>query len=152
VTVLTPTQEPGEPRPNASAAPHSPAVRRSAASRPIGVEHDEPSLADVAWTLAERRWTVAAVACLSLLAGAAYLFLAPPIYESSVLVQVEGRARPATSEDVLQLFDTSPSADAEMRMLRSRALRQGRGRARARHRGPPADGAPPRRRDRAASP
>jgi tyrosine-protein kinase Etk/Wzc len=100
-------------------------VRRKAASRPRRVERDEPTLADLAWTLAERRWTFAAVACAAVLAGAAYLFLAPPVYESSVLVQVEGRARPATPEDVLQLFDTSPSVDAEMRILRSRTLLDG---------------------------
>jgi tyrosine-protein kinase Etk/Wzc len=65
------------------------------------------------------------VAFAALLAGAGYLLLAPPVYESSVLVQVEGGARPAAPEDVLQLFETSPSVDAEMRILRSRALLEG---------------------------
>jgi tyrosine-protein kinase Etk/Wzc len=118
--------DPGAPRPSPSAGAVAqrpgPAVRRNAPSRPPRAEPDDPTLADVAWTLAERRWTIAAVACAALLAGAAYLFLAPPVYESSVLVQVEGRARPATPEDVRQLFDTSPSVEAEMRILRSRML------------------------------
>jgi tyrosine-protein kinase Etk/Wzc len=86
------------------------------------VARDEPTLPELAWTLAERRWTIAAVALAALLGAAAYLVLAPPVYESSVLVQVEGRARPAASEAVVQLFDTNPPAEAEMRILRSRTL------------------------------
>jgi tyrosine-protein kinase Etk/Wzc len=122
-----PAPDSGEPRSNAGAGAQrpGPAVRRDAASRPPRVEPREPTLADIAWTLAERRWTIVAVACTALLAGAAYLAVAQPVYESSVLVQVEGWARPATPENVLQLFDTSPTADAEMRILRSRPLLEG---------------------------
>jgi tyrosine-protein kinase Etk/Wzc len=82
----------------------------------------EPTLAELAWTLAERRWTFVAVLASALAGGAAILLLAPPVYEAAVLVQVEGRARPAAPEDVVQLFDTTPPPEAEMRILRSRAL------------------------------
>lgn len=82
----------------------------------------DPTLAELAWTLAERRWTVAAVLASALVGAAAFLAIAPPVYEATVLVKVDGRARPAAPEDVVQLFDTNPPAEGEMRLLASRAL------------------------------
>lgn len=85
-------------------------------------ERRDPTLADLAWSVVERRWTVATVFAAALLATAAYLFVVPPIYESSVLLNVGGRARPAAPEDVVRLFDTTPHVEGEMRILQSRAL------------------------------
>jgi tyrosine-protein kinase Etk/Wzc len=102
--------------------PSSPAIRQALPRRRRGAARREPTLAELAWTLAERRWTAIAVLVSALLGGAAFAVLAPPTYEASVLVQVEGRARPAAPEDVVQLFDTTPPPEAEMRILRSRAL------------------------------
>ncbi len=119
-----PTEESRAIRPAAGAAADvpSPILRRLPTARPHRVEPREPTLAELAWRLAERRWTVLAITAVAVTAGVAYLFAAPPVYESSVLVQVEGRARPAAPEAVVQLFDTAPPAEAEMRLLRSRAL------------------------------
>lgn len=106
----------------------APAAASDAAGRPLQEPprrrrgHREPTLAELAWTVAERRWTILAVLASALVGAAAIVFLAPPIYEATVLVRVEGRARPAAPEDVVQLFDTTPPAEAEMRILRSRAL------------------------------
>ena|SRR6266540_95479 len=98
------------------------AVRRSAPHRGARVAH-EPSLAEIAWTLAERRWTVIAVAGSVLALAVAYLLVAPPVFESSVLIQVEGRARPAAAfQDLASLFDGETLAEAEMRIMRSRTL------------------------------
>ncbi len=122
--MLNPSQETGEPRPAPCAAEEAPTpvLRRARPARRARVARHEPTLAELAWTLTERRWTIAAVACASMIGGAAYLFVAPPVYESNVLVQVEGRARPAAPENVVQLFDTNPPAEGEMRLLRSRTL------------------------------
>jgi tyrosine-protein kinase Etk/Wzc len=122
--MLTPTHESGTPRPaaDATAAPSTPTLGRAHPARRVRAGRDEPTLAELAWTLAERRWTVASVACAAVLGAAAYLFVAQPVYESSVLVQVEGRAKPAAPDAVVQLFDTNPPAEAEMRILRSRTI------------------------------
>ena len=121
--MLNPTEE-RAPHAAAGAAAEAPipAQRRVRPLRRPRVAPHEPTLAELAWTLAERRWTVAAVACAAVIAGAVYLFVVQPVYESSVLVQVEGRARPAAPDAVVQLFDTNPPAEAEMRILESRTL------------------------------
>ena len=98
-------------------------VRRSAQQAGAARVAHEPTLAEIAWRLAERRWTVIAVAGAVLTLAIAYLVIAPPIFESSALIQVEGRARPvAAFQDLASLFDGETIAEAEMRILRSRPL------------------------------
>lgn len=122
--MLNPTQESGGHPPAGGAAKdtRSPALRRVLPPRRRRAASREPTLAELTWTLAERRWTIVAVLVSALVGGAAFLLVARPVYEASVLVQVEGRAKPAAPEDVVQLFDTNPPAEAEMRLLSSRAL------------------------------
>jgi tyrosine-protein kinase Etk/Wzc len=83
----------------------------------------EPSLSDYVAIVAEGRWLVAGIAAVVVALGAAYAFLATPVYRSSALVQVEekqgGLAGMKEFEDVFS--DASP-AETEIEILRSRTL------------------------------
>lgn len=97
-------------------------VRRGA-SHDGGSAAHEPTIAEVAWTLAERRWTIIAVAGAALACAAAYVYVASPVYESSVLIQVERRSRPVTAfEDLAALFQEETPTEGEMRIMKSRTL------------------------------
>jgi tyrosine-protein kinase Etk/Wzc len=122
--MLNSRQESEAPRSTAGAeveAPN-PVRRRAPGARTTHASH-EPTVADLAWTLAERRWTVVAVAGAVLAFAAAYLLVASPTYESSVLIQVEGRARPVAGfQDLAPLFGGETPAEGEMRIMKSRAV------------------------------
>ena len=97
-------------------APDGPWVRSALRSA-------EPTLAEYAWTLAEGRWAIVAVVLLCLLGGAAYLFVAPPVYVARSLVQVEHRQRTlAGIEELSEALGEKPPADAEIEVLHSRML------------------------------
>jgi hypothetical protein len=83
----------------------------------------ELTLAELAWTLVERRWSVIAVGATVLALTVAYLFVAPRVYESSILVQVGGRSQSiAAFQDLAGLFHEQTPTEGEMRILRSRTL------------------------------
>jgi tyrosine-protein kinase Etk/Wzc len=83
----------------------------------------EASLADVAWTLIDRRWTIIAVAGTVLALTALHLLVTPSTYESSILIQVEGRSRPVTAfEDLAALFQQDSPTEGELRIMKSRTL------------------------------
>ncbi len=119
--MLNPRQESETPRQMESEA-SSPAHRRAPGARSTDAAH-EPTLMELAWTLAERRWTVVAIAGTVLAFAVAYLAVAPPQYESSVLIQVEGRSKPVAGfENLAPLFEGETPAEAEMRIMKSRAI------------------------------
>jgi tyrosine-protein kinase Etk/Wzc len=96
-----------------------PALKHAAASR----AGSEPTIADLAWTLFERRWTVIAFAAVTLAFAAAYLYVTRPTFQSSVLIQVEGRSRPVTAfQDLAGLFQEQAPTEGEMRIMKSRTL------------------------------
>ncbi|HEY3446509.1 MAG TPA: GNVR domain-containing protein [Myxococcales bacterium] len=80
-------------------------------------------LAELVRALREHRFRVAAVALASLAAGLAYLALAPPRYQSNVLIQVEGpsRAGPLLGEPAGAAGER-PDLEPELELLRSRSL------------------------------
>jgi tyrosine-protein kinase Etk/Wzc len=83
----------------------------------------EPTLAELASVVSERRWTVIGFAAGTIALAVAYVLLARPVYESSVLVQVDSRSRPvAAFQDLATLFDTSSPAEGEMRIMESSTL------------------------------
>ncbi|HZZ83184.1 MAG TPA: polysaccharide biosynthesis tyrosine autokinase [Anaeromyxobacteraceae bacterium] len=83
----------------------------------------EPTLAEYAWTLAQGRGTIALVLLLTLLGGAAYLFVTPPVYLARSMVQVEHRQRTlAGIEELSEALGEKPPADAEIEVLHSRML------------------------------
>ncbi|BDG03427.1 polysaccharide biosynthesis tyrosine autokinase [Anaeromyxobacter oryzae] len=85
----------------------------------------EPTLGEYLDVIVRRRWLVAAVAALSILAGVAYAVLATPVYRSDVLLQVEDRNAGlmlGALGDLSAMFGDASPADTEMEILRSRSL------------------------------
>lgn len=82
---------------------------------------DAPTLLQAIWIVWDARWTVIATAVVALGLGAAYLFVTPPEYRASVLIQVENQTRSiAGFADTVAVDETR--ADAEIEILRSRPL------------------------------
>lgn len=92
---------------------------------PISVpDDDEIDLASYLDTLFDHRWLIASIALVITLLGAAYAFMAKPIYEANVLIQVEDS--PNSSKNILgdlsSMFDVKTAATSEMEILRSRMV------------------------------
>lgn len=85
---------------------------------------DEIDLVKYLDVLIANRWLIAAIASVVVLFGAAYAFLARPIYQADILVQVEDTPGDAKSllGDVSSLFDVKTQAAAEIEILRSRMV------------------------------
>jgi len=68
------------------------------------------------------RWLIASIAMVVTLLGAAYAFMATPVYQANLLVQVEDSAGSSTNMlgDLSGMFDLKTAATAEMEILRSR--------------------------------
>lgn len=125
--------EPEAPRPASDAQAEGPSAAARSAPAPAPLPAPlpapqpapggEPGIAQFLRTLAERRWTALAVAGAVLATAVAYLLVAPPVYESSVLIQIESRAKvAATFEDLARLFEGATATEGEIRMIRSRPL------------------------------
>jgi tyrosine-protein kinase Etk/Wzc len=87
-------------------------------------DDDEINLVEYWDIIVDHLWLVAAVTALALVIGAAYAFLARPVYESNLLIQVEDSASSAKSflGDAASLFDVKTAATAEIEILRSRMV------------------------------
>lgn len=85
---------------------------------------DEFDLVKYLDVLLANRWLIAALALAVVFLGAAYAFLARPIYQADILVQVEDTPGDAKSllGDVSSLFDVKTQAAAEIEILRSRMV------------------------------
>jgi tyrosine-protein kinase Etk/Wzc len=95
-----------------------PAARRRAEATPT-----EITVTEVAWSLLRRRWTLLAVAGLVVGLAGLFLFLAPRVWESAVLIQVEGRSSPVAGfQDLAALFQQGTPTEGEMRIMKSRPL------------------------------
>ncbi len=68
------------------------------------------------------RWLIASIATVVTLLGAAYAFMATPVYQANLLVQVEDSAGSSKNMlgDLSGMFDLKTAATAEMEILRSR--------------------------------
>ncbi len=75
--------------------------------------------------LLEQRWLIAAVALVVTLAGALYAFIARPVYEASLMVQVEEKGQ-REPKNILgeagAIIDYKTPASAEIELLRSRLV------------------------------
>jgi tyrosine-protein kinase Etk/Wzc len=93
--------------------------------QPAVEQEDAVDLAKYLDFLSANRWFIAAIAALAVLLGTVYAFFSDPIYEASLLVQVEDSDR-ATSRDALgelsSYFNLKTGASAEMEVLRSRLV------------------------------
>lgn len=92
---------------------------------PINVpDDDEIDLATYLDTLFDHRWLIASIALVITLLGAAYAFMAKPIYEANMVVQVEDS--PTSSSNILgsmsSMFDVKTAATSEIEIIRSRMV------------------------------
>jgi tyrosine-protein kinase Etk/Wzc len=88
------------------------------------MEEDEINLGALLDTIYLDRKLVAAIALMITLLGVGYAFLATPIFEADLSIQVEDSASSAKSifGDMASMFDTKSDASAEIEILRSRMV------------------------------
>jgi tyrosine-protein kinase Etk/Wzc len=84
----------------------------------------ESSLLDVFDVIADRKWLVAAITVLGLLAALVYIALVPRVYEATALIQVSdgkpgGSSSSGSYMEAARLFEDHSPATAEVSMLRS---------------------------------
>lgn len=89
-----------------------------------GTPEDDIDLVGYLDVLLASRWLIATIAGVVLALGVAYAFLARPVYQADILVQVEDSPNSAKSllGDVSSLFDIKAEAAAEIEILRSRMV------------------------------
>lgn len=89
-------------------------------------EPDDESINLVAYLdlLFDNRWLIAAIAAIVTSIGIAYAYMAQPVFEANMLVQVEDSASSSKNlmGDLSNAFDTKAAAAAEMEILRSRLV------------------------------
>lgn len=87
-------------------------------------DEDEIDLASILDTLIDHRWLIASIALAITLLGSAYAFMAKPVYQANILIQVEDS--PNSSSNILgsmsSMFDVKTAATSEMEILRSRMV------------------------------
>ena len=83
---------------------------------------DEIELGDLLATVAQVKWLVLSITVCVLFLGAAYTFVATPIYEADGLLQVEKRKAGFGNLDINELFEGDTSINAEIELLRSRSV------------------------------
>ncbi|MBK0391981.1 polysaccharide biosynthesis tyrosine autokinase [Ramlibacter sp. CrO1] len=85
---------------------------------------DEVNLLEYWDIIVDSRKLVGAISALALAAGLAYAYLATPVYESNLLIQVEDSQTSAKSVlgEAASLFDVKTPATAEMEIIRSRMI------------------------------
>jgi tyrosine-protein kinase Etk/Wzc len=74
--------------------------------------------------IVDNRWLVATITTVAIVIGLGYALLAPPIYESDLLIQVEDSAGSTKNlfGEAASLFDVKTPAAGEMEILRSRLV------------------------------
>ncbi|WP_454733009.1 MULTISPECIES: polysaccharide biosynthesis tyrosine autokinase [Cupriavidus] len=89
-----------------------------------GPPEDEIDLVRYLDVILASRWLIASIAGVVLALGVAYAFLARPVYQADILVQVEDSPNSANSllGDVSSLFDVKALATAEIEIIRSRMV------------------------------
>jgi tyrosine-protein kinase Etk/Wzc len=88
-----------------------------------GAPREESTLGEGLAVLAEGRWLIAGAAAVTLALGLLYGLLATPTYGTDVLVQVEEKKSDMGAlDDLSALFSGSSPTEAEIEILRSRAL------------------------------
>lgn len=87
-------------------------------------DDDEINLVEYWDIIVDSRWIVAAITALALAVGGAYAYLARPVYEANLLIQVEDSSGSAKSflGEAASLFDVKTPAAAEMEIIRSRMV------------------------------
>ena len=95
------------------------------AAPPPGQDGDAPTLGTLLHLLRAHPRLIGGITGTVLAMAAAYVWLAPPVVEASMLIHVE-ETNPANAKNALteaaSMFDTKQAASAEMELLRSRAV------------------------------
>lgn len=87
-------------------------------------DDDEINLAEYWDIVVDNRWLIAAITAAALMVGGAYSFLAPPVYQSNLLIQVEDTKSGAAGllGEAAAMFDMKTAASAEIEIIRSRMV------------------------------
>jgi tyrosine-protein kinase Etk/Wzc len=74
--------------------------------------------------IADHRWMIVAITLIALALGTAYTVLSKPVYEASLLIQVEDPNAPNSSYigSATSFFDMKAAATAEIELIRSRMV------------------------------
>lgn len=93
---------------------------------PLGIDRDDDTidLSSYADAIAENRWLIVTIALIVTLLGAAFAFIAKPVYEASILIQVEDNSG-LNKDSLAQIttpIDTKMMAASEMEILKSRMV------------------------------
>jgi len=87
------------------------------------VADDEVDMVELFGTVVEHRWLIAAITVATVLLGAAYLFVTPPVYRVDGLLQVEDKQSGIGGlEEMTALFSGETPVNAELEILRSRLV------------------------------
>ena len=92
---------------------------------PVNIpDDDEIDLATYLDILFDNRWLIISIALVITLLGTAYAFIAKPIYEANILIQVEDSPNSSKNllGDVSSMFDVKTAATSEIEILRSRMI------------------------------
>jgi tyrosine-protein kinase Etk/Wzc len=92
---------------------------------PARLDDNEIELASYLDVLWESRWLIGAIALIVTLLGAAYAFMATPVYQANMLIHVEEEGQKESKNivgDLSSMFDVKTSALAEMELLHSRLV------------------------------
>lgn len=86
------------------------------------IDEDVLDLASYINFIIDSRWMIARIALVIILFGLMYAWMAVPIYQSNILIQVEDSATSSKNilGDMSSMFDIKTEASAEMEVLRSR--------------------------------
>ena len=85
-------------------------------------EEEEIELGDLLATVIQAKWLVLSITVGVMLLGAAYTFVATPIYQADGMLQVEERKAGLGTLDINELFEGDTSINAEIELLRSRSV------------------------------
>lgn len=106
-------------------APHLP-PNQLAPGQPVtpAQDDDEINLVEYWDIIVDSRWLILAITALVIAIGGAYAYLARPVYEANLLIQVEDSGSSAKSflGDAASLFDVKTPAAAEIEIIRSRMI------------------------------
>lgn len=106
-------------------APHPPYPAIQVASAPAPLSEEEHTDLFEYWDiLVDHRRLVATLTAVAIAIGAGYAFIAQPVYEANLLIQVEDSAGPTKNflGEAASLFDVKTSTAGEIEIIRSRMV------------------------------
>ena len=112
------------PRPEEERVPEERAGETDRAPAPVPApRREEPTLPDLVRMVLDERWLVVAVAGAVLALASVYLFVATPLFESNVVIQVQSSSQTLPGlEDLSSVFSEKTPAETEIEIIRSRSL------------------------------